>query len=232
MSSERGFTLTEILVATLLSAVLGSAALGFFRSQAQALGKQSVTLDATGALRAAMTLLTADVRGTAFDPKTTAFTVTGTKGVRYAGPAALWIELDRDGDGTIQASASDPSAESIVYSYDAGARQVVRTVAGVSQTVIPNVPAGTLTFAYFNRAGTALTPSGSPSVTVPAGYPSLPASVTQALTGVGASALSGANRDAIAIIRVTLQVQAAAPSGATLSLAARLTVPNRLLDQM
>jgi len=219
----------ELVVAMAVSAVLGAAALGYFRSQTAALATHSVTLEAADKVRAAMTLLVRELRGTGYDPRAAALLAPGFKGVRFASSSAVWIELDRDGDGVIQGGATDPSAESILYSYDGTAQRLVRTAGGVAQTLIADIPPGALSFSYFSKAGVELAPSSVAALSLPPGYPSLPSVVTQALSG---SALSATDRDSIAMIRVTLRVNTAGAVATTLGMSTRVSVPNRLLDRL
>jgi prepilin-type N-terminal cleavage/methylation domain-containing protein len=226
-----GFTLVEILVAIGVVAILGLAGLRFYRSESRALAVHSATLEATDKVRATMSFVSRELRLTGYDPALAALTATGYKGIRYAGPGGVWIEFDRNGDGSIDANAADPSAESVIYSYDATNQQILRTVAGVSQPLVKNVPAGGLFFRYFNSSASMLNPATTASLTIPVGYPTVPSGVSQALTST--QMLSSSQRDQVALIGVAVRVETTGITPpTTLRLAARITVPNRLLDRL
>ena len=227
LRSKGGFTLTELLVSTLIASVFGLAGLNYYRGQTRALTTQSAMVDATDKLRAAMTFMTREIRLAGYDPKQTAMTVSGTKGVIDARSDFLWIQFDRNEDGAIATSATDPSAESISYAYDAANQQIVRTVAGVTQTLIKNVPSGSFAFQYFDAAGNALT-LGNVSFTAPSGLPSAIASAASAEQGVIAT-----QRDQIALVRVAFQVQTVGLTPTVnLTLSSRVSVPARTLDHL
>ncbi len=232
--TSHGFTLTELLVTMVIVAVTGLAGLGYYRSQMRVLSTHSATLEATDKVRAAMAFVSRELREAGYDRNATALTTIGFKGIRYAGPNGIWIEFDQSGSGAIDPNAADPYAESIIYSYDSTNRQILRTVAGVSQTLVEDVPAGSFTFQYYDAAGIPLAMDTAASLSpVPAGYPSVPSPVSQALTGGGTQMVSAANRDLIALVRVNLQVETVGTTPTTsLSLSARVSVPNRLLDRL
>lgn len=228
-----GFTVAELLVAMGVAAIFGLAGWRYYSTQARTLASHSATIDATDKIRATLSFVSRELRLTAYDPTLAALAAGGYKGVRYAGPNGIWIEFDRDGSGSIDPTATDPSAESVIYSYDSSNQQILRTVAGVSQTLVKNVPPGSFTFAYYDASGNTLTPGTTPSLTVPPGYPAVPSGVSQALTSGGSQMLSAAQRDLVALVRVGVQVRAVGITPPpTLSLAARITVPNRLLDRL
>jgi prepilin-type N-terminal cleavage/methylation domain-containing protein len=228
-----GFTLVELMVAMGVVAILGLASWRFYSSEARTLAVHSATLEATDKIRATMSFVSRELRLTGYDPTLAALTATGYKGIRYAGPNGLWVEFDRNGDGSVDGNAADPNAESVIYSYDATNQQILRTVAGVSQTLVKNVPAGSFTFLFYDSSGSTLAPATTPTLTVPPGYPSVPSSVSQALTSQTSQALSSVQRDLVVLVRVGVQVQTTGITPATnLSMAARITVPNRILDRL
>lgn len=240
LRDQHGFSLPELLVGMGVALVFGLAGWGFYSGEIRMLGVHSATLDATDKIRAAMAFLSHELREAAYDPSTTALTAAGFKGIRYAGPNGIWIEFDQNGSGAIDPNATDPAAESVVFSYDATNQQILRTVGGVSQTLVQNVPPGSFSFQYFDAAGAAADPptplvmNSSPSLDpLPSGYPPLPSVVSQALTAAGTQVVSSGNRDSIALVRASLQVQTVGTNPTTsLSLSARITVPNRLLDRL
>ncbi|MGH7899599.1 MAG: PilW family protein [Candidatus Binatia bacterium] len=244
LRSQRGLTIFELLVSMSLAATFGTAALQFYRAELHSLQDHSAALAATDKVRSTMAFVTREIRRTGYDPKLTALVVPGYKGIRSAGPNYLWIVFDQDDDGGIDYDAVDPTAESVIYTYDSENQQILRTVAGVSQPLAKNVPPGTLAFQYYDLLGNELPFDTAPVVPLPAGHPSLPAPVSGAITAAtlaGTSLqnrmLSAANRELVALVRLNLQVQitgtflAPAPP-ATLKLSQRITVPARILDRL
>jgi type IV pilus assembly protein PilW len=227
LRSKSGFGLIELMVSVGIGLVFGLAGLNYYRGQTRALTTQSAMVDATDKLRAAMTFMTREIRLAGYDPKQTAMTVSGTKGIVDARSDFLWIQFDRDESGAIQTNATDPSAESVAYAYDSANQQIVRTVAGVTQTLIKNVPPGTFSFQYFDINGNAMT-LGSLSFTAPSGLPSAIASAVGAEQAVLAS-----QRDQIALVRLSFQVQTVGLTPTVnLSLSSRVSVPARTTDRL
>jgi len=234
LDDKRGFTIVELLVSMGVAAGFAVAATSFYRGEVRALVDHSATLDATDKVRAAMAFLTREVRNAGYDPRLTALpaAAAGYRGLRFAGPSAVWMVWDANQDGAIDYNAADPNAESIVYSYDATNQRILRTVAGVEQTLAANVPAGAFSFQYFDSGGNPLAFDTAASVTIPSGAPSFPADISQALAAQG-QVLSPANRDLVALVRVGFQVQTVGLSPATnLALATRVTLPARMLDKL
>jgi prepilin-type N-terminal cleavage/methylation domain-containing protein len=210
--SQNGFTILELLVASVIGLTFGLAGWSFQRTQALELGRQSATIDATEDLRAAMGFLAAEIRQAGFDPRQSALLVTGSRGISEARGDSLLIQVDanRDGDIDLAATDADPDgAESILYSYDATTREIIRTVADVSQVLFGNVPAGGFALSYFDVLGNPLAPTGNPA------------------------ALDAAQRDLVAFVRLDLRVNAVgvAPT-TTFRTASRLTLRNRVLDRL
>lgn len=212
--SAKGFTIVELLVATVISLVLSAAGWTFYRSQLRALIDQSARLDADEAARAAVAFMAREIRKAGLDPLAdppagVAFTTPGAKGVSDARPERLLVQWDKNSSGAIETGAADPDAESVEYSYDGVNQQILRTVNGTAQALIKNVAAGGLSFRYFDANGNVLTPTGSPAE------------------------LSASDRDAVAVILVSLTVQAARATQPTaVKLSARATLRNRVLGRL
>jgi prepilin-type N-terminal cleavage/methylation domain-containing protein len=224
---QSGYTIIELMVSMSVSLVFGLAVLGYYRSETAALRAHSAFLDATDKVRAAMAFLTREIRLAGYDPGLTALVVPGQKGIVDARSDFLWIKFDRNEDGSIQTGASDPDAESVAYSYDAANRQILRTVAGVSTPLVDNVPPGSFTFQYFDIVGNQMTMG---TVTFPS-CPGLPTSVATAASAE--PGLTGAQRDLVALIRVSVQVGTVGLTPSTnLPLSTRVSVPARTLDRL
>jgi len=151
-----GFTLTELLIATAISFVLGSAGFLFFRTQLRSLTDQAANLDAIEGARAALDFMANDIRMAGANPAGTWAPAANScqKGLSSAQSSSLTIRWDANADGSVNA------AETITYSYDTANKRVVRTVNGTSAVLILN--ASDLTFQYFKGA-TPATMSGNPA---------------------------------------------------------------------
>lgn len=204
-----GFSITEFMVTMMISLAISASGWAFYRTQLRALGDQSSALDAGEGARAAMGFMAREIRRAGFDPLESALVVAGAKGVSDARSDRLLIQWDANSSGAIDPNASDPNAESVLYTYDSTSQQILRTVSGVTETLIKNVPAGGLAFEYFDGNGNALVPSGSPAQ------------------------LTAAQRDAVAVILLELQVQAVRTTQQkTVKLSARAALRNRVLARL
>ncbi|MGH7860437.1 MAG: PilW family protein [Candidatus Binatia bacterium] len=216
LRSSSGFTITELLIAMIVSLVVSLAGWGFYRTQLRVLTDQAAELEATESARAAIGFMAREIRHTGYDPLDSAFPDPAAPALPNPGALvvaqqnAIAFRWDNDGDGTMEANATDPLPESVSYAYNAGTGQIVRTVNGVSQTLISNIPAGGLVFQYFNRNGAPLTLSGNPA------------------------ALTGAQMDTVAFVRVHVRVQAdgTRTTPAIVEMSARAALRNRILDRL
>ncbi len=207
--SVAGFSITEFMVAMIISLMVSAAGWAFYRTQLRALGDQSADLDAGEGARAAMGFVARELRHTGFDPLGTALVTSGATGINDARSDRLLVQWDANSSGEIDTSAADPNAESVLYSYDSSTQQLLRTVAGSTQTLIKNVPPGGLAFQYFDSNGNPLSLSGNPAQ------------------------LTAAQRDAVAIVLVNLQVQTArATQVRAVKLSARAALRNRVLGRL
>jgi Tfp pilus assembly protein PilW len=153
LGRSAGFTMTELLVSTIISLLLGVAGFSFFRSQARSLTDQAASLDAIEGARAALEFIASDIRNAGLKP-TGSCSTCGT-GLSGASATALTVGWDANSSGTLD------GGESITYSYESATKTIVRTVSGASaQTLIKNVPSGGLSFQYLTSAGSAATISG------------------------------------------------------------------------
>ncbi|MEA2624300.1 MAG: type pilus assembly protein PilW [Candidatus Binatota bacterium] len=208
-ADESGFTLAELLVACAVSMVVLIAGWGFYLTQLRSLSDQSATLEATDKLRGAMTFLAREVRFAGYDPRAAALVAVGAKGVRDARGDRMTIEFDADASGGIDADATGPAAESVLYAYDSANRTVLRTVAGSTETLVSEVSPGGLLLEYLDADGAALPLAGTPA------------------------ALSAADRDRVAFVRVTLSIEAVDTQRSTvLTQTMDVALRNRILDRL
>ncbi len=149
-----GFTLIEVLVSCLLMLIVTATIFGAYRFQMFALKTQETQLEAQQAARGMIDLMSRELRQAGYDP-TCAKTFAG---IVNAQPQLLQLQFDSNADGVIGAG------ESVTYSYDADLQQIGRSAGGSAVPLISAVPAGALTFSYYDGTGTLLAPSGNPAV--------------------------------------------------------------------
>lgn len=154
-----GFTLTELLIATAISFVLGSAGFLFFRTQLRSLTDQAAGLDAIEGARAALDFMANDIRMAGANPSGAWAPAANAclRGLSSAQASRLTVRWDADADGSVS------GAETITYAYDATNRQVTRTINGATAVLI-NDAAG-LAFQYFKGATPATLGGSPPQVT-------------------------------------------------------------------
>ena len=112
--SVAGFSITEFMVAMIISLMVSAAGWAFYRTQLRALGDQSADLDAGEGARAAMGFVARELRHTGFDPLGTALVTSGATGINDARSDRLLVQWDANSSGEIDTSAADPNAESVL----------------------------------------------------------------------------------------------------------------------
>jgi type IV pilus assembly protein PilW len=139
-----GFTLVELLIAIAISGIVLGAAVNTFIAQRWAYALQEQVTEMTQGTRAAMELVTREVRMAGYNPARTSF-----DGITYD-PTQLPIRADLNGDG----DTADAN-ETIVYTYNTATQQMMRDADGSSQPIADHIQA--LTFDYLDGAGTSTT---------------------------------------------------------------------------
>lgn len=139
--SRGGFTLIELLVVLSLQGLLTAALVMTFSIQVRAHRQQEQISEMQQAARAAMDLITREVRIAGYDPEGV-----GIPGIAYdAARVRIWADLNGDGD------AADAN-ENIAYEYDPATRRLTRDTGGGRQSVAEHVEA----FAVDYRDGSGL----------------------------------------------------------------------------
>lgn len=138
----RGFTLVELLIAMALGALLLGALISTFVVQSKAYDVQGQMTEMVQTARAAMDMISREVRMAGYDP-----TGAGFDGIPYHG-AQLQLLTDLRG-----ASAADPPDgdtndpnENITYVYDAQNLQIDRNTGGGNQPFAENIESFAFTF--------------------------------------------------------------------------------------
>ncbi len=147
-NKEQGFTLAELLVATLISGVILGAIATTFVAQSKIYDAQEQVTEMVQSARAAMDMMSREIRLAGYDPTGANFT-----GITY-NTSQLEVRTDLDGDG----DTSD-SNEDITYTYDSSNLQIYRNTGGGAQPLAENIQS--FTFAYLDSTGTATTTSAN-----------------------------------------------------------------------
>lgn len=206
---RRGISLTELLVAVSIAMTFALAGWMFQRAQARELSNQAAELDGTEKIRSTMWFIAREIRRAGSDPRLTALVLPGYKGLSEARSDRILVQYDKDADGVIDTSATDPDAESILYFYDASSQEIRRTVAGTTQTLVEDVPPSGFDLQYFTLLDVELEPSGLPAI------------------------LDAAARDLVTYVKINLRVVGDTnPWPTTLRLSSRVAIRSRILDKL
>jgi prepilin-type N-terminal cleavage/methylation domain-containing protein len=116
MKKQAGFSLVEILIVILLSALILSAVSGVFVTQAKTYKMQELVIDTLQNSRQTMAMMTKEIRLAGY--KTPESTLVG---VAQADATTLRILSDRNQDGAISGSSED-----VTYRYDANNLKILR----------------------------------------------------------------------------------------------------------
>ena len=127
-NKESGFTLVELLIAMTIGLIILAALSSTFLMQRKAYDVQEQIVEMVQTARAAMDMMTREIRMAGYDP-------TGSAGAGIVSVATdkIYITMDLDGDGVL-----DDSNEHIVYDiYD---NKLGRTVGPSANVNNPSVP--------------------------------------------------------------------------------------------
>jgi type IV pilus assembly protein PilW len=157
IKNQKGFTLTELLVAMGLSLIVLGAVYGVYRVQAHTVRAQEFKMEAQEDARAALDMMTREIRNAGFFP-VGACPQSVNNGLVAATPAILQFVYDADGNGncTGTVATGQPADENVTYALTGG--NITRAVNGGAA---PPLTAGNVTntimFTYFDNAGIATT---------------------------------------------------------------------------
>jgi len=139
---ESGFTLVELLIALAISGIVLGAAVNTFLAQRWSYALQEHVTAMTQGTRAALEMVTREVRMAGYNPARTSF-----DGITYD-PTQVQIRADLNGDGD-----TADAHETIVYAYNPATQQLLRETDGSSQPIADHIQA--FAFDYVDGAGTA-----------------------------------------------------------------------------
>jgi type IV pilus assembly protein PilW len=138
-NNERGFTLIEMLISMAIGMIIIIALSSTFLLQRDAYDDQEQIAEMVQNARAAMDMMTREIRMGGYDP-----TGAGFDGIPY-NAGQVQIRADIDGDGNITGQ------ENIIYIYDATNLQIDRNIGSGDQPFAENIQA--FTFSYLDSSG-------------------------------------------------------------------------------
>jgi type IV pilus assembly protein PilW len=137
---EIGFTLIEVLISMAVGAIVLTALVSTLLIQSASYDMQAQVCEMTQNARAAMDMMTREIRMAGYDPM-----VVGFNGIPYD-TIRLQIVADLNGDGSVSGAHED-----ITYTYDDKNHQIDRNTGGGAQPFAENIQ--TFTFDYLDRNG-------------------------------------------------------------------------------
>lgn len=139
---EQGFTFVEVLIAMAIGGLLLGAVISTFVMQSKSYDVQEQMTDVVQTARAAMDMISREVRMAGYDP-----TGAGFDGIPYH-VAQLQLLADLRGANSTDppdGDTNDPN-ENIIYAYDAKNLQIDRNTGGGNQPFAENIEAFTFTY--------------------------------------------------------------------------------------
>lgn len=122
---ERGFTLIELLIAMAISGIVLGALISTFIIQSKSYDVQEQIAEMTQTARAAMDMMTREIRLAGYDPTGLA----AFNGITY-NASQLQIRADLNDDGNTDDPSPDDPNENIVYAYYDATDQIKRKTGG------------------------------------------------------------------------------------------------------
>ena len=137
---KNGFTLIELLAGILISAIILAGLYSVFFSQQKAYSAQEQVAEMNQNIRAALDLMTREIRLAGYKTSTSTF-----NGIATATSNSIQILADLNQDGDVA-----DADENIIYTYNSGTMQICRN--GVGLPVADNITS--LSFQYTLKDGT------------------------------------------------------------------------------
>jgi type II secretory pathway component PulJ len=151
LKDQRGFTLSELLIAAGLSLAVMASIYGIFRSQTHTIKGQESRMEAHEYAMAILDVMVREIRNTGYFPTGTACgNVSNTAGVASATTSSFSLVYDKDGNG-----ACSGDDEVVTFAYDGINRDVTRNSQALSEG---NVTAVQFTYYPQQTSGTAPAP--------------------------------------------------------------------------
>jgi len=151
MGDARGFTLVELLVSLLISAMFAAGVQQFARSMLRGVRVLEAAAEAQEAARLGAQLIAGDLRDAGFSPAGGL-----ANGLRRAAIDAVAMARDLNGDGD-----SDDANEAVAYHWAADRGALMRAPGGAPpQPLLGDVPEGGLRLTYVGADGAPLAAGG------------------------------------------------------------------------
>jgi Tfp pilus assembly protein PilW len=161
LQNQKGFTISELLIAAGLSVAVMASIYGLFRSQTHTIKGQESRMEAHEYAMAVLDVMVREIRNTGYFPTGTACAnVSNTAGVASASLAGFTLVYDKDGNGSC--SGDD---EVVAFAYNSLSRDVTRNSQALSDGNVTD-----LAFTYYPQQTSATAPAPyCVSTGVPAG---------------------------------------------------------------
>jgi prepilin-type N-terminal cleavage/methylation domain-containing protein len=157
--NQKGFTLTELLVAMGLSIAVLGAVHGVYRVQTHTVKAQEFKMEAQEQARAALDMMVREIRNLGFFPtQIPCAPPANTAGIVQANANTLQIVYDADGNGNCTGTLATgfPADEDVTYAFNG--TDITRTINDgnpAQNLTAGNVTNPTPTFSYFDNNGNA-----------------------------------------------------------------------------
>jgi type IV pilus assembly protein PilW len=152
LKSDRGFSLTELIIAMGIGMVILAAVTTTFMSQTRFYSAQEQINAMEQNARGALDLITRELKMSGYKPAGGTF-----DGVTYS-TSQLLIQADLDSSGAI--STASTANEQITYAYDSTNQRITRKIGtGTTEVLAENITA--FSFSYLDSSGAATTVSAN-----------------------------------------------------------------------
>ena len=189
LGNEKGFTLSELLVAAGLTVIVLGAIGALFRMQSHTARAQEYRLEAQEYARTVLDMMVREMRNTGYFPTGSPCTSPpNTNGIVAAGPQSFHFVYDGYKDG-----CADPNVENVTYAYDSSNKNVTRNGTPLTDGNVPSP----LQLIYYPQQTGATTPP--PYCYAAAG--------DLVINGVTCSGILAANLGNIQRVSISLTVQ-------------------------
>jgi prepilin-type N-terminal cleavage/methylation domain-containing protein len=143
---RRGLTLVELMISLTVFGIVVAVVFGFMVNTRDSYSSTREKVQYQQGMRAAITLMTTELRSTGCDP-----TEAGVEPFGIAAATALQCRADLNGDGDVADTGPD---ETVTYAYNPGTGELVRSDGNVAMTILRGLQ--NLTFTYYDANGNVL----------------------------------------------------------------------------
>jgi prepilin-type N-terminal cleavage/methylation domain-containing protein len=146
-----GFTLVELLVATLIGSLIVGAQIALFRLHGSAARRSQAELVASDGAAWALAVVARDLELAGADPRGT-----GVSPLVSARADRVVLDADLDGDGHVDTASAERTT--VYWSSSSGGR-LLRQLGNQSTAIAARVPSGGFRLRYFDASGNELAPA-------------------------------------------------------------------------